>query len=460
MRFLLALLCSRPCRTSFRPWPARMRWQGTWLLWLALLLATVPWPAAAQGVTVAIGGALQDDNDAVWARLVQLAGGPGARFAVLATAAGDPDRSAASISANLARHGGVAEHVRVAPRLPGIDIQAAVRDPRWLAVIERSQGVFFSGGAQSRLMDTLQPGGQPTPLLQAVRALWARGGVVAGTSSGAAVLSVVAFRDAPDPLAVLQAPQLRLRDGQEVDRGFGFLPAGVAVDQHFIRRGRIARLLPLMHTRRLRQGIGVEEDSAIVVRGDDVEVIGRAGALVVELPAAGPVASTGPFALAAARLNWLQPGDRYDLATHIVSPAAAKLAGTLLDRSNPAFSGYHEGPAQVNDILSEGTLVRTMARLVDSDQRTLTALAFRGQPEAAAGAETGPHVDVGFEWRFTVDAHTRGWHASGDAYTLVGVNLAIVPVRMARPLYTPWPGVPQAASAPAASVSVPSTPPR
>ncbi len=450
MRFLLARL---------RPTLRALPWRAAGLACLVLLLVQGPGPAAAQGVTVAIGGALQDDNDAVWARLVQLAGGPGARFAVLATAAGDPDRSAASIGANLARHGAVAEHVRVAPRLPGIDIEAAVRAPQWLAVVERSQGVFFSGGAQSRLMDTLQPGGQPTPLLQAVRALWARGGVVAGTSSGAAVLSAVAFRDAPDPLAILQAPQLRLREGQEVDRGFGFLPAGLVVDQHFVRRGRIARLLPLMHTRGLQQGIGVEEDSAIVVRGSSVEVIGRAGALVVEsdAPATPPMAAhSGPFTLGHARLHWLQAGDRYDIATRQVSPASARQAGTVLDRGNPAFRGYHDGPAQVNDILAEGTLVRAMARLVDSDQRTLTALAFRAQPEASAGAGAGPNADAGFEWRFSVDAQTRGWHAGGDAYTLVGVNLAIVPVRMARPLYTPWPGVPAPALAPAG----PSTPPR
>ena len=53
------------------------------------------------------------------------------------------------------------------------------------------------------LLDTLQPAGQATPLLQAVRAVWQAGGVVAGTSSGAAVLSTLAFRDAPEPLRVM-----------------------------------------------------------------------------------------------------------------------------------------------------------------------------------------------------------------------------------------------------------------
>ena len=73
--------------------------------------ATVPPVAATQATTgpaIAIGGALRDDNAAVWTRLIELAGGPGARFVVLATASGDPQAAARGTIAALvgARRGG------------------------------------------------------------------------------------------------------------------------------------------------------------------------------------------------------------------------------------------------------------------------------------------------------------------------------------------------------------------
>ncbi len=64
-----------------------------------------------------MGGALKYDNDAFWQRIVDLAGGKGAKFAVLATASGEPEKSAAQIIETLAKHGAVAGHILVAPRL-------------------------------------------------------------------------------------------------------------------------------------------------------------------------------------------------------------------------------------------------------------------------------------------------------------------------------------------------------
>ncbi len=91
-----------------------------------------PAQTATAGYVVVIGGALTADNDAVWSRLVQLAGGPGARYVVFATASGNPERSAGRIIANLRRHGAVAEHVAVAPMLPGVDVTREVENPKWI----------------------------------------------------------------------------------------------------------------------------------------------------------------------------------------------------------------------------------------------------------------------------------------------------------------------------------------
>lgn len=384
---------------------------------------------AMPGITVAIGGALKDDNAAVWQRLVELAGGPGARFAVFATAAGDPDASAARIIASLQRHGAVAEHIRVAPRLPDVDPAAAVRDPAWVARVAASQAVFFSGGAQARIVDTLRPLGVDTPLLQAVRALHRRGGLVAGTSSGAAVMSDPMFRDAPDVLAVLKG---QLRDGIEVGPGLGFAPPGLLVDQHFIERGRIGRLLPVMGAHRLTLGVGVAEDTAAVLRDGAIEVVGRGGVLVADLSDA-EATGAGPFALRGARLSVLDHGDRFALAARQVLPSAAKRAGTVL-HGRQAEAGYFSGSAFYPDLLAGGVLVQAMARLVDSPNREAHGLAFDARPDAA-----DPLPDLGFEWRLYKRDDTLGWAGNpGDDYTLANVGLDVRPVRMARPLYSGW----------------------
>ncbi len=152
-----------------------------------------PGPDAAQaaseaGYAVVIGGALAGDNDAVWSKLVELAGGPGARFVVLATASGNPERSAAWVIENLRRRGAVAEHIPVAPLIDGIDLEREVANPKWIESVRAARGVYFSGGWQERIVDTLAPGGRPTPLLEAIREVQRSGGVVAGSSAGAAIM--------------------------------------------------------------------------------------------------------------------------------------------------------------------------------------------------------------------------------------------------------------------------------
>ncbi len=233
---------------------------------------------APAGYAVVIGGALTADNDAVWSRLVQLAGGEGARFVVFATASNNPERSAARIIANLRSHGAVAEHVAVAPSIEGIDLAREVENPKWIELVRGARGVYFAGGAQERIVDTLMPGGKVTPLLQAVWDVYRSGGVVAGSSAGAAIMSKTMIRDAEDVMSVLKGT---IREGKEISHGLGFVGDQLITDQHFLRRGRIGRLLPVMVKTGYQYGLGVEENTAAIVHRGDVEIVGAGGALFV-----------------------------------------------------------------------------------------------------------------------------------------------------------------------------------
>lgn len=132
-------------------------------------------PAAIRGYAVPIGGALKADNEEVWQRIVQLAGGKGARFVVFGTASEDPEASAKQVVDLLQRRGAVAEALPVAPKFLWVDLNKVVRDPALIAKVKAAKGIFFTGGVQERIVDVLQPGGQSTPMLEAIWDVYRKG---------------------------------------------------------------------------------------------------------------------------------------------------------------------------------------------------------------------------------------------------------------------------------------------
>ena len=372
------------------------------------------------------------DNPIVWPRLVELAGGRGARIAILSMASGQAERVAGNVRRVLERHAAVCDWIAVAPGLPGIDLASAVRDPRWIAMAEAADGFFFTGGAQARIVDTLAPGGQETPLLQAIRRRHAQGALMAGTSAGAAILSEVMFRDAPFVTSVLKG---QIRQGQEVDRGLGFVDPRLFVDQHFLKRGRIGRMIPLMLDRGLRFGLGVEEDSAVLVQGARLTLVGGRGALVVDLMDADSSRMNGALRLRGARLNLLDPGDSYDLDTRTLRPLDSKLAFPVQFRQ-PGFDPSLEFPRYFLDILGDYAIADAMIQVVDGPRPEV-----RGLAHSAIRRPGDDQPDLAFEFILQRDERTRAWSPLGigaDAYAIADVRLDIEPVRMATPLFTAW----------------------
>ncbi len=388
--------------------------------------------AAHAGTAIVIGGALKTDNDAVWQRVVDEAGGAGARIAVFATAAANPERSGAQIVAALNQRGATATLIPVAPNLKGVDLAARLVDPALLAQVANARGVFFSGGAQELIVDTLQPGGEPTAMLKAIRQVFDGGGVVAGTSAGAAIMSRMMFRDAQDNLQILKG---QWREHREYDRGLGFVGPDLFIDQHFLKRGRIGRLLPAMRAFGYRLGIGVEENSAIVVKGSSVEVIGARGALLVDLTEASTDARLPHFNLRGAQLSYLDRGDRHDLKTGVTTPAPHKLREARIDPTASDYKPYLQADQYFMDMLGDGTIVTAMAQLLDSPSPEVRGLAYRAQPRPG---DTAP--DVGFEFRLYRGPGLIGWFSGalgGEDYTVLKARLDVQPVRMATPLFTP-----------------------
>jgi len=139
-----------------------------------------------------------------------------------------------------------------------------------LQVLDDAAGIFFSGGDQLRI--TSQIG--DTGIEAKVRALYERGGVVAGTSAGASVMS--------DTMLVKGTSKETHRIGDlHMAPGLGLM-RNVIIDQHFAERGRFGRLLgAVAHNPRVL-GIGIDEDTAALVEEGRLQVIGDGAVYVVD----------------------------------------------------------------------------------------------------------------------------------------------------------------------------------
>jgi cyanophycinase len=254
------------------------------------------------GNLVIIGGAEDKRGPCVILRqFVELAGGDEAVVAVITAATEDPDAVSRSYRDVFERLG-VRELliVRVDRRADAFEREPVDR-------VERASGLFFTGGDQLRITSAI--GG--TPLYDALYKAYEKGTVIAGTSAGASVMSdtmIVGGEDdeAPKLCTTAMAP------------GMGLLRQ-VVVDQHFAQRGRIGRLLSALAQNPFVIGVGVDEDTAIVVRPSGVfQVVGSQTVTVLDGRAvvhtnASESSPSEPLALFGVILHILPTGHGYDL---------------------------------------------------------------------------------------------------------------------------------------------------
>ena len=375
-----------------------------------------------KGSLVIIGGGLRVHNAEVWEKIVALAGGKGARIAVLPTAAQTPAKEAQLTVDALNRYGARAFVVPVAPMLAGTDVRKAADDPALAEAIRKAGGAFFTGGDQARITGSLRRAdGSNTAVLDALWALYRRGGVIAGTSAGAAIMSSTMFND--PPLEVMPVLKNGVVDGKDVAPGLGFIGDDVFVDQHLLARGRFGRMLPAMLAKGYTLGLGIDENTAAVVGpARDVTVIGYRGALVLDLAGATTDKSKPGFNIANARISYLDSGDRFNLATRAYAPGPGK---------EPVDWQYveHRAPIFYTDILGNTAVADLLEKLVDSDLQRAVGVAFEG-PDSQS-------PDRGFEFTFTRVPDTAAYVTNReDAYSIYRIRMDVRPVRVHQPFYT------------------------
>lgn len=151
-----------------------------------------------------------------------------------------------------------------------IEDRAETHSAEKLALLDGAAGVFFSGGDQLRISSQIGD----TPIEARIREIWRSGGVLAGTSAGASVMS--------DTMMVRGASAETHRIGDlQMAPGLGLVRDAI-IDQHFAERGRIGRLLGAVAQSPRVLGVGIDEDTAIILQDDDFTVIGSGAVYVVD----------------------------------------------------------------------------------------------------------------------------------------------------------------------------------
>jgi cyanophycinase len=188
-----------------------------------------------------------------------------------------------------------------------VEDRAETLTPATLQALEGAGGVFFTGGDQLRISSQIGD----TPVERAVRAIYANGGVIAGTSAGASAMS--------DTMLVSGSSGESHRIGDlHMAPGLGLIH-DVIIDQHFAERGRIGRLLGAVAQNPRILGIGIDEDTAIVVNDGSFTVLGRAGVYVVDGSSVthsniAEAKSDRALSIYDVRMHVLSAGDRFSLS--------------------------------------------------------------------------------------------------------------------------------------------------
>jgi cyanophycinase len=215
-------------------------------------------------LVIAGGGNL--DGTGIFERFIELAGGADTgRFVIVPTAGGNRDNNGQvrRYDADEVLRAWVRRGVKQVTMLHTHDT-AVANTEAFIAELRRATGVWFNGGRQWNIVDSYAG----TRTYDAFHDVLARGGVIGGSSAGATIQGSYLVR------GDTRGPQIVMTEETNHQRGFEFLRRS-AIDQHINTRSRWDDIIPLISQRPDLLGIGISEGTAIVVRQDEFQVIGK-----------------------------------------------------------------------------------------------------------------------------------------------------------------------------------------
>jgi cyanophycinase len=273
------------------------------VLLITVLLLNIEGLSQTKGKLVIVGGVQTTE---IVKKFVELAGGSVAKIIIIPNAGSDPVESSEEQKKEFAELGGLSDYL--------IFTRETADEKVNLDKMDWANAVFFLGGDQSDLARDMLG----TKLLSKVFDIYTNGGVVGGSSAGAAIMSEVMItgnelinKDSTRNFITIE------RGNVEVKTGFGFLKT-VIIDQHFLKRKRHNRTISTLIEHPNLIGIAIDESTAIVVYHDDTfEVIGNSQVLVYDPTSSNNIREdkNGNLGISEMKLHVLINGDKFDLKT-------------------------------------------------------------------------------------------------------------------------------------------------
>jgi cyanophycinase len=191
---------------------------------------------------------------------------------------------------------------------------------RNVRVLDDCTAIFFTGGDQVKITSQLGC----SPVCERIQEIYEKGGCIAGTSAGASVMSETMMVSGEGDETHKIGGALRLAPGLGLIRG-------IIVDQHFAERGRIGRLLGAVSQNPRIIGIGIDENTAVIVERDrKFTVLGEGGVTILDAGASTYSNITDEetdrsLSVFDVKLHMLSQGDIYDCDTRRPSPRPAEI---------------------------------------------------------------------------------------------------------------------------------------
>ncbi len=393
---------------------------------------------SSKGNLVIVGGGLENNNQSIFNQMIDLAGGTDkATFAVIPSASGVSVQSFEYFKKALISYGVKQEKINLIPiAMVDDDSTTDVNEATWkdngydlqlAEKVRKCTAVWFSGGDQMRTMKCLvQPDGTKTPVLDAVWEVFNNGGVVGGTSAGAAIMSE-AMIGGGNSLGALTHGVIENYGGDDfpegegvlLTNGLGFFPLGI-VDQHFDARARIGRLIMvLFHEKeKFETGFGIDENTALIYLGKEnkLKVAGAGGVTIINTHDAGIEYHKKLPHISNLLVSYLEDGDYYDIPTKNIYPANGKKAtvgNEYYNIKNPGKTGILAGNLSgFSELITKNLIDNRGANQVEN-------LSFYEN-------------DRGFLVKLSKTSQSAGFYTDkpdgNDHYTVINISMDILPV--------------------------------
>ncbi len=175
--------------------------------------------------------------------------------------------------------------------------------------IRHAKLIYITGGDQNRFMDVVLG----TEIEKAIHDAYKNGSTISGTSAGAAVMSKIMITGNelkhPEYASTFQTIEA---ENIETKQGLGLL-TNVMVDQHFIIRSRHNRLISAVIEFPDTKGIGIDESTAILVKGNEAEVLGDSQVIIYENPKRSKIIKDGKLGAQQLVMTILLPGEKFSI---------------------------------------------------------------------------------------------------------------------------------------------------